>query len=270
MIIDNKDFLSNTKDPWRLCSMNQVEEVKLVLRLISIWLACLMFSAVLTQINTFFTKQGSTMLRSIGPNFQVPPAALQSLVGLEVLILVLVYDQVFVPMARKLTGHPRGITMLQRIGAGQFVSILNIVVAALIETARVSTASKRGLLNTPKAIVSMWLVPQYMVMGLGDCLAVVGLQELFSDQMPEAMRSIGAAAYISITGVGSFLNTTIISVVQAITSRHGNAWLGDNLSRANLNYFYWVLAGLSGVNFCVYMWIAKRFVYKKVETNDNQ
>ncbi|KAL4310073.1 hypothetical protein GQ457_01G004460 [Hibiscus cannabinus] len=307
MIIDNKDFLSNTKDPWRLCSMNQVEEVKLVLRLIPIWLACLMLSAVLTQNNKFFTKQGNTMLRSIGPNFQVPPAAVQSLVGLEVLILVSVYDQVFVPMARKITGHPRGITMLQRIGAGLFVSILSIVVAALVETDRVNTTSKHGLLDTPKAIVLMsiwWLVPQYMVMGLGDCLAVVGLQELFYNQMPEAMRSIGAAAYISITGVGSFLNTAIISwgnvsnahptlgrdllreacsshignfsvcpifpTVQAITSRHGNAWLGDNLNRANLNYFYWVLAGLSGVNLCVYMWIAKRFVYKKVENNNNR
>ncbi|KAK8671352.1 hypothetical protein V6N13_037948 [Hibiscus sabdariffa] len=271
MIIDNKDFLSKTKDPWRLCSLNQVEEVKLVLRLIPVLLGCLMFSAVLTQISTFFTKQGSTMLRSIGPNFQVPPAALQCLVGLEILILVPVYDRVFVPMARKITGHPRGITMLQRIGAGLFVSILSMVVAALVETARVNTASKHGLLDTPKAIVSMsiwWLVPQYILIGLGDCLAVVGLQELFYDQMPEAMRSIGAAAYISITGVGSFLNTALISVVQAITSRHGNEWLGDNLNRANLNYFYWVLAGLSGVNLCVYMWITNGFVYKKVEISN--
>ncbi|KAL4388917.1 hypothetical protein GQ457_09G027760 [Hibiscus cannabinus] len=273
MIIDNKDILSNTKDPWRLCSLNQVEEVKLVLRLIPIWLACLMFSAVVTQTNTFFTKQGSTMLRSIGPNFQVPPAALQCLVGLELLILIPVYDQVFVPMARKITGHPRGITMLQRIGAGLFVSTLSMVVAALVETASVNTASKHGLLDTPKAIVSMsiwWLVPQYILTGLGNCLAEVGLQELFYDQMPEEMRSIGAAASISIMGVGSFVNTAIISVVQAITSRHGDAWLGDNLNRANLNYFYWVLAGLSGVNFCVYMWITKGFVYKKVENNDNQ
>ncbi|KAK8671351.1 hypothetical protein V6N13_037947 [Hibiscus sabdariffa] len=186
MIIDNKDFMSNTKDPWRLCSLNQVEEVKLVLRLIPIWLACLVFSAVITQINTFFTKQGSTMLRSIGPNFRVPPAALQCIVGLEILVLVPVYDQVFVPMARKIAGHPRGITMLQRIGAGLFVSILSMVVAALVETARVNTANEHSLLDTPKAVVSMsiwWLVLQYILIGLGDCLAVVGLQELFYDQM---------------------------------------------------------------------------------------
>ncbi|GMI80310.1 hypothetical protein like AT3G54450 [Hibiscus trionum] len=271
MIIDNKDLLSNIKDPWRLCSLNQVEEVKLVLRLIPIWLACLMFSAVITQLQTFYTKQGSTMLRSIGPNFQVPPAALQSLVGLEILIVVPIYDKIFVPFARKITGHPRGITMLQRIGAGLFVSMFSMIVAALVETARINTASKQGLLDTPKAIVPMsiwWLVPQYLLNGIGEALTLVGLQELFYDQMPEEMRSMGAAAYISITGVGSFLNTAIISVVQAITSRHGNAWLGDNLNRANLNYFYWVMAGLSGANLCVYMWIAKGFVYKKVVNND--
>ncbi|KAK6228644.1 hypothetical protein SCA6_000984 [Theobroma cacao] len=273
MIIDNEDAMSKTKNPWRLCSLNQVEEVKLVLRLIPIWLGCLMFCAVIAQLHTFFTKQGSTMMRSIGPNFQVPPAALQSLVGFTILIAVPVYDRVFVPMARKITGHPSGITMLQRIGIGLFVSMLNMVVAGLIETARVNTARKHGLMDNPKAVVPMsvwWLLPQYVLTAIGDVFTIVGLQELFYDQMPEEMRSIGAAAYISIVGVGSFINTAIISVVQVITSRHGTVWLGDNLNRAHLNYFYWVLAGLSGINLCVYMWIASGFVYKKVENDETR
>ncbi|WRX12498.1 Proton-dependent oligopeptide transporter family - like 5, partial [Theobroma cacao] len=36
MIIDNVDDMSMTRNPWRLCSLNQVEEVKLVLCLIPI------------------------------------------------------------------------------------------------------------------------------------------------------------------------------------------------------------------------------------------
>ncbi|XVF82272.1 hypothetical protein PTKIN_Ptkin16aG0032700 [Pterospermum kingtungense] len=268
MIIDNKDASSKTKNPWRLCSLNQVEEVKLVLRLIPIWLGCLMFCAVQTQLHTFFTKQGSTMLRSIGHNFQVPPAALQSLVGVTILIAVPIYDWIFVPIVRKITGHPTGITMLQRIGIGLFVSILNMVVAGVVETARVNTAKQHGLIDTPKAIVpmSIWcLLPQYVLMGIGDVFTIVGLQELFYDQVPEEMRSIGAAAYISIVGIGSFVNNAIISIVQMITSRHGNVWLGDNLNRSHLNHFYWVLAGLSAINLFVYMWIANGFVYKQVE-----
>jgi hypothetical protein len=45
----------------------------------------------------------------------------------------------------------------------------------------------------------------------------------------------------------------------------GEKWLGDNLNRAHLDYFYWVLAGMSAFSLCVYVWNARRFVYKKIE-----
>jgi peptide/histidine transporter 3/4 len=83
--------------------------------------------------------------------------------------------------------------------------------------------------------------------------------------MPESMRSLGAAAHISVIGVGSFINTAIITAVQAITARSIGILLGDNLNRAHVDYFYWVMAALSALNFCVYLWIASGFVYKKVE-----
>jgi peptide/histidine transporter 3/4 len=83
--------------------------------------------------------------------------------------------------------------------------------------------------------------------------------------MPEAMRSIGATAYLSALGVGSFLCSAIISIVQAISSRGGEKWLGDNLNHAHLDYFYRVLARLGAFSLCVYVWNALRFVYKNVD-----
>ncbi|KAL5570183.1 hypothetical protein UlMin_026758 [Ulmus minor] len=264
MIIDSYDASRDTRNPWRLCSLKEVEEVKLVFRLIPIWLSCLMFHVVLAQLHTFFTKQGSTMIRSMGPHFQLPPASLQGLVGFTILISVVIYDRVFVPLARKITGHPAGITVLQRIGVGLFLSVLTMVTAALVETKRVNVAKSHGLLDNPKAILPMavwWLFPQYMMCGLADCFAIVGLQELFYSQMPEAMRSMGAAAYISLMGVGSFLSSGIISLVQVISSKCGEEWLGNNLNRAHLDDFYWVIAGLSTLSFVVYVWMAKDYVY---------
>ncbi|KAJ6713965.1 PROTEIN NRT1/ PTR FAMILY 5.4 [Salix viminalis] len=268
MIIDVTDASSKTRNPWRLCSLNQVEEVKLVLRLLPIWLSCLMFTVVIVQTHTLFIKQGSTMTRSIGPNFQVPPASFQSLVGLTILFSIPLYERVFIPAARKITGHSSGITMLQRIGIGLFLSVVEMVVAALVESKRVSIAREHGLMDTPKATIPMsvwWILPQYMISGISDVFTVVGLQELFYDQMPESMRSMGAAAYISVTGLGSFFNTAIITVVQAITSGSGGILLGNNLNRSHVDYFYWILAALSALNFCVYLWVANGFVYKKVE-----
>jgi peptide/histidine transporter 3/4 len=275
MIIDEHDASSKSINPWRLCTMTQVEEVKLVIRLIPIWLSCLMFTVVQTQLATFFTKQSSTLNNSIGPHFKLPPASLQGFVGIVILFAVLIYDKFFVPFARKITGHHSGITVLQRIGVGLFLSIFTMVFAALVETKRVHVAKNHNLIdNTNKNIfIPMsiwWLLPQYTILGISDAFTIVGLQELFYDQMPNAMRSLGAAAYLSIVGVGSFVSNGIISVVVEITSRDGRKWLGDNLNRAHLDYFYWVLAVLSAMNLCVYLCIAKSFVYKKrhmVETS---
>ncbi|XP_048441924.1 protein NRT1/ PTR FAMILY 5.4-like [Pyrus x bretschneideri] len=271
MIIDELDASTEPRNPWRLCSLNQVEEVKLVLRLIPLWLSCLMFGVIQVQHNTFFTKQSSTTILSIGPHFKVPPASLQGLSGIAILITIPIYDRVFVPIARKYTGHPSGITVLQRIGTGLVLSILVMVVSALVEAKRLNIAKDYNLIDKPKAIVPMrvwWLLPQYLILGLAYAFATVGLQELFYHQMPEQMRSMGAAALYCVMGVGSFMSNWIISAVQLITSRNGDKWLGDNINRAHLDYFYWVLAVLSTLNFCVYVLIANAFVYKKVKRED--
>lgn len=268
MIIDERDASSKTIDPWRLCTVTQVEEVKLVLRLIPIWTSCVMFNVVQSQLGTFFTKQGSTLNRSIGPHFKIPPASIQGLVGTVTFCVVPIYDRVFVPMARKITGHHSGITVLQRIGFGQVLSILTMVVSALVEAKRVGVARNHNLIDNTNAIIPMsiwWLLPQYAILGIADALTVVGLQELFYDQMPVTMRSLGAAAYISIVGVGSFVSNGII--VAIVTFTRGK-WLGENLNRAHLDYFYWVLAGLSALNLCVYLLIAKGFVYKKMHVTE--
>lgn len=272
MIIDEIDKTSKTRNPWRLCSVNQVEEVKLLLRLVPIWLSCLTFALVIAQLSTYFTKQGSTMVRTIGPShFLVPAASVQVCTGLTILTAVPLYDRVLVPVARKITGHQSGITMLQRIGIGIFLSMLTMVVSALVEAKRVKIAIDHDLLNAPKSVVPMrvwWLLPQYILCGLSDVFTIVGLQELFYDQMPEGMRSVGAAAHISIVGMGSFLSSAVISIVEAISARFGNEWLtSDNLNRAHLDYFYWVLAGLSALDFCVYVLVAKGFVYKKIDSD---
>ncbi|KAF7836191.1 protein NRT1/ PTR FAMILY 5.4 [Senna tora] len=274
-MMDEHDASAKTRNPWRLCSVSQVEEVKLVLRLIPIWLSCLMFTVVQTQLHTFFTKQASTMVRSLGPHFHIPPASLQGLVGLTLLVAVPIYDRAFVPFARRLTGHRSGITVLQRIGAGLFLSILNMAVSALVESRRIRVAKHHGLLDNPNPnpnpnpVLPMsvwWLLPQYFLTGVSDAFTIVGLQELFYDQMPEALRSLGAAAYISIVGIGSFVSNAIIGIVEGVTR---GKWLGNDLNTAHLDYFYWVLAVLSALNLCVYVWIAMGFVYKKMGGRDD-
>ncbi|GMH30202.1 hypothetical protein Nepgr_032045 [Nepenthes gracilis] len=268
MFIDSKDASSKTRDPWRLCSLNQVEEVKLVLRLIPIWLTCVTFYVVQAQSNTYFTKQSSTMDRRIGHRFHLPPPSLLIILGLIIATSVAIYDRAFIPIARKITGHPSGITVLTRIGIGHFLSVVAVIIAARVEAKRVAVAAGNGVEDDPKAVVPMrvwWLLPQYVVLGVADVFAFVGMQELFYDQMPEGLRSLGAAAYTSALGIGNFMSSGIISAVQGMSLRYGRQkWLVDNLNRAHLDYFYLVIAGFCSLNLCAFVWISKGFVYKKL------
>ncbi|RVW27544.1 Protein NRT1/ PTR family 5.4 [Vitis vinifera] len=144
MIVDNIDASSKTRNHWRLCPVNQVEEVKLLLRLVPIWLTSLMFTIVFAQLSTYFTKQGSTMIRSInGSRFQIPAASLQAINGITIVIFTVIYDRILVPVTRKITGRPSGITILQRMGIGHFISIFTMIIAGVMEAKR-AISSRTG------------------------------------------------------------------------------------------------------------------------------
>nr|DAD43127.1 TPA_asm: hypothetical protein HUJ06_001357 [Nelumbo nucifera] len=267
-IIDDLDLSSKNRNGWRLCTLTQVEEVKLLLRLLPIWFSCLIYGIMFSQGGTFFTKQGSTMYKRISSNFSVPPASLQVAIGVVTIIGMPIYDLVFVPTARNCTGFPSGITILQRIGVGIFLSAVAMVIAALVEGRRLKIAREYGLIEKPKETIPMsifWLLPQYMMMGASNLFAIVGLQELFYDQMPEGMRSMGSAAYLSVLGAGSLLSSALISMVQFASSRWGDEWLGENLNLAHLDYYCWLLAGLSGFGLGCFILVAKCFIYKKTQ-----
>lgn len=265
----NKALISGdcSKEDGKGCSVSEVEEAKAVIRLVPILTTSLVYGIVFAQSPTLFTKQGVTMDRSIGPSFKIPAASLQSIIGVSIIILIPMYDRILIPIARAITGKPSGITMLQRIGTGIFFSALSMVIAALVEMKRLETALEYGLADNPGATIPMtiwWLAPQYLLFGIGDLFTIVGLQEFFYDQMPSELKSLGLALYLSIIGIGSFLSSFLISIIEKTTGGDGkDSWFSNNLNRAHLDYFYWLLAGLTSVAFVAYLYFAKSYIYNR-------
>lgn len=255
-----------SKGEGKVCAIGEIEEAKSILRLVPIWATGLVYAIVYAQSTTFFTKQGTTMKRSITEGFQIPAASLQSFISLAIVLFLPIYDLIFVPLARTVTGKPAGITMLQRIGSGMLLSALSMAIAALVEMKRLNTALEYGLIDLPNATVPMnvcWLIPQYVIFGLADVFTMVGFQEFFYDQVPNELRSIGLALYLSIFGVGSFLSSFMVSVIDNATSGDGHySWFDNNLNRAHLDYFYWLLAGLSCLELVLYVFFAKYYIYR--------
>lgn len=247
------------------CTVTKVEVAKRVLGLIFIWLVTLIPSTLWAQVNTLFVKQGTTLDRKIGSNFQIPAASLGSFVTLSMLLSVPMYDQSFVPFMRKKTGNPRGITLLQRLGVGFAIQIVAIAIASAVEVKRMRVI-KEFHITSPTQVVPMsifWLLPQYSLLGIGDVFNAIGLLEFFYDQSPEEMQSLGTTFFTSGIGLGNFLNSFLVTMIDKITSKGGGkSWIGNNLNDSRLDYYYGFLVVISIVNMGLFVWAASKYVYK--------
>ncbi|OWM67165.1 hypothetical protein CDL15_Pgr000617 [Punica granatum] len=273
IIEDNGNPVENKQCSRRLATVTQVEEVKLILNMIPIWLATLPFGICVTQAATFFIKQGTTLNRDIG-GFLIPPASIYALAAIGMIISVTFYDKVLVPVLRRATGNERGIKILQRIGIGMIFSVITMVVAALVERKRLGIVKSNADNNLPEkgsmTMSVLWLAPQFLIIGFGDGFALVGLQEYFYDQVPDSMRSLGIAFYLSVIGAANFLSSLLITAVDRITEDHdGRSWFGKDLNSSRLDKFYWLLAVMTLANLCFYVVLAKRYSYRSVQRSSS-
>ncbi|GFQ05316.1 protein nrt1/ ptr family 5.6 [Phtheirospermum japonicum] len=260
-IIEDRQNSTVKQNPWRLATVTKVEELKLIANMIPIWLTTLPFGICVAQTSTFFIKQSMTLDRKITNDFTIPPASIHALAAIGLIISIATYDKVLVPFLRRTTGNVRGINLLPRIGIGMVFSVLTMIVAALVEKKRLDFVER----NLSSASMSVfWLAPQFFIIAIADCFTLVGLQEYFYDQVPDSMRSLGIAFYLSVTGTANFLSSFLITIVDHVTEKSGKSWFGKDLNSSRVDYFYWLLAGMTASNLCAYAFVASRYSYKNV------
>ncbi|KAK6943536.1 Proton-dependent oligopeptide transporter family [Dillenia turbinata] len=255
-----KDRVKSPPNPWRLCTVTQVEELKAIIRLLPVWASGIVFAAVYSQMSTLFVLQGNTMDRHVGPRFEIPSASLSLFDTVSVIFWAPIYDQIIVPYARKFTGHERGLTQLQRMGVGLVISVFSMITAGVLEVIRLGIVRRNNYYDLEYIPMTIfWQVPQYFLIGCAEVFTFVGQLEFFYDQAPDAMRSLCSALSLTTIALGNYLSTALVTIVTKLTTSGGKiGWIPDsNLNRGHLDYFYWLLAILSVINFGVYLGIAK-------------
>ncbi|KAM1698024.1 hypothetical protein ACFX14_029202 [Malus domestica] len=260
------DHLKDSKSPWRLTTVTQVEELKSIIRLLPIWATGIIFAAAYNQMSNFFVLQGTLMDVHVGhSSFKIPAASLSVFDTLSVIFWVPIYDRIIVPAARKYTGHKNGLTTLQRMGIGLFISIFSMVCAAVLELIRLRSVRQNNYYEYEHMPMSVfWQVPQYFLIGAAEVFTFIGQLEFFYDQAPDAMRSLCSALSLSTVALGNYFNSILVSIVTKTTTKDGNpGWIPDNLNYGHLDYFFWLLAMLSFLNLVVYVFISKWYTYKK-------
>ncbi|KAK3026320.1 hypothetical protein RJ639_041008 [Escallonia herrerae] len=237
------DNVKGSINPWRLCTVTQVEELKAIKRLLPIWATGIIFATVQGQMSNLFVLQGSFMdIRVVSSSsFEIPPAALSIFDPLSVIFWVPIYDKIIVPVARKYTGHKTGLTTLQRMGIGLFISIFAMLSAGILEVVRLGIVRRNNyytLANMPMSI--FWQVPQYFVIGCAEVFTFIGQLEFFYQEAPDSMRSLCSALSLTTVALGNYLSSLLVTIATDISTKDGKlGWIPDNLNYGHLHYFFW-------------------------------
>lgn len=260
--------------PWRLCTVTQVEEIKILLRLIPIPACTIMLSLILTEFLTLSVQQAYTLNTHMG-HLRLPVTCMPVFPGLSIFLLLSLYYSVFVPLARRITGHPHGATQLQRVGIGLAVSILSVAWSGVFERYRRHYAIEHGyeasFLTPMQDLSAYWLLIQYCLIGIAEVFCIVGLLEFLYEEAPDAMRSIGSAYAAVAGGLGCFAATILNNIVKSVTGdaeKRKPSWLSQNINTGRFDYFYWLLTVMSVINFCAFLYAANRYQYRKKQVTE--
>ncbi|KAL2338852.1 hypothetical protein Fmac_013298 [Flemingia macrophylla] len=244
---------------WKVCTVTQVEEVKILTRMMPILLSTIIMNTCLAQLQTFSIQQGTLMNTFIG-KFNIPAASIPIIPLVFMTLLIPIYEFAFVPLVRRITGHPNGITELQRVGVGLVLSAISMVIAGVIEVKR-----KHEFNEHNEQISLFWLSFHYAIFGIADMFTLVGLLEFFYKEAPEGMRSLSTSFSFLSLSIGYFLSTAFVELINLVTgkiSKSKKGWLeGRDLNQNHVQLFYWFLAILSLLNFLVYLLCAKWYKY---------
>ncbi|KAK3026647.1 hypothetical protein RJ639_040674 [Escallonia herrerae] len=258
--------------PWRLCSIQQIEEVKCLVRITPVWASGIICFTAMVQQGTFTTSQALKMDRHLGPSFQIPAGSLGVISFLTIGVWLPFYDRILVPSLRKNTKVEGGITFLQRMGIGMIFSILSMVVAGLIERMRRASALANPRPDGIAPITVMWLAPQLILMGFAEAFNVIGQIEFYNKEFPENMRSV-ANSLFSVTAAGAnYLSALLVSIVHSVKAKNGRPdWLTKDINAGRVDDFYYLIAAMGVLNLVYFLYCAPRYRYKsRVYVNEDK
>ncbi|KAJ4830760.1 hypothetical protein Tsubulata_020793 [Turnera subulata] len=241
--------------PRSLCTVEQVEELKALIKVIPIWSTGMIMSLSICQ-TSLPVLQVVTMNRHITSNFEVPAGSFGAFLIIFMTIWVALYDRLLVPLASTINGKPTRLSTKQRMGAGILVSSASMAAFAMLESVRRAKAIEEGFSDDPKGVVNMsamWLLPHFMLGGVAEALNVIAQFEFYYNEFPRSMSSIAANLFTLGMSVANMVASLMLSAVDDLSGREGESWVLSNINKGHYDYFYWILTSLMLANFIYFL-----------------
>ena len=245
--------------PWHICTVEEVEDFKTVLRILPLWSAAIILSfSIGVQIN-FTVLQALVMDRAVG-RFTVPAGSMFVGTLISVVMFLFLLDRILLPLWKRLTGHTP--TPLQCVGAGHALTVLSMAASAIVERGRTATVrahGQEGNLTWVSPMSAMWLVLPFAVAGAGEALHFPAQVTLYYQEFPASLKNTATGMMAMIVALGFYLSTALINIVQRTST-----WLPDNMNASRLENLYWLLTAMVTVNFGYFITCAKLYKYQSI------
>ncbi|CAF2161394.1 BnaA07g09200D [Brassica napus] len=240
---------------WRLCSVQEVEEVKCLIRIIPVWSAGIISVVTMSTQVTFIVPQAMKMDRHMGPHFEIPAGSVSVISFITIGIWLPIYDRVIVPSLWRIRKFR--VTLLQRMGIGIVFGIVSMFTAAIVERVRRTQALKMTQMSV------FWLAWQLVLMGLSESFNYIGQIEFFNSQFPEHMRSLANSLFPLSFAASHYLTSLLVTTVHKFSGGKDKPdWLDNDLNKGRLDYLYYMIAGLGVVNLVYFWYCARSYQYK--------
>ncbi|CAN6439300.1 unnamed protein product [Victoria cruziana] len=253
-------------DPWRLSSVQKVEELKCLMGIFPIWVAGVVCFVPSAQQGTFSVLQALQMDRHLGTGgFQIPPGSLGVFSLLATALWLPIYDRLVVPAARNITNQEEGVTLLQRTGIGLVLTVLSMLVSAMVERKRRQAALLLPHINGIAPISVLWLVPQFVILGLAEAFYAIGQIEFYYKEFPDHMKSFSGSLLNCAFALSSYLTTVLVTLVRRTTGSAksgGKSWIEDDINNGRVDYYYYLLAVIGTLNLLYFVVVSSRYEYK--------
>lgn len=253
------------KNQWRLCRITEVEETKIVIRMIPMWLTFIVCGLVLSIGNTYFLEQANHMNLKVG-HLKLPLPFFLLFYNFAKSLFAKLYTKMASSFGRY--GPPIGIAV------SMIFSILCCTTAAKMETRRLGVIKSHGLLDKPNDKIPMsifWLLPQFLLLAALDGISGHSIAKFFADQAPPSMKKYLLFFTDAVLGLGIMSSVLSVYIVGKVSERGGKpSWFQYTLNKSHLDNYYWTLAALSAVNLVLYMLVACLYSYRESEVEDEE
>ncbi|PWA94680.1 proton-dependent oligopeptide transporter family [Artemisia annua] len=251
------------KKPWNLCTIQEVEDLKALIRISPIWTTGILLHTPIAMQMGLIVLQALSMNRHLGPHFQISAGTMMIFVMISTAGALAIIDRFIIPLFQKLTDTPP--TILKRIGVGHALTVISMAISALVEAKRLSVARAHNLHGSSVVPMSaFWMVPQLLVVGVGEAFMFPGQVSLYYQEFPKSLKSTAAAMVAMIIGIAFYLSTAIIDFIRKTTG-----WLPDGINDGRMDNVYWVLTVLGLINFGYFLVCSWLYKYQNIEKDEH-